>query len=95
VHIAALGGLWQAAVLGFAGLAPQEGGLAIEPHLPASWRSLRFRVQWRGREIVICLESTGRVAATLEAGDAFTLLVHGRPHEVRQGQPLRMHAGNK
>ena len=49
VHLAALGGLWQAAVLGFAGLRLAKGGPEYHPKLPASWRSLSMRFQWRGR----------------------------------------------
>jgi kojibiose phosphorylase len=49
IHAAALGGLWQAAVLGFAGL--RLGGESLEhrTNLPASWRSLSVRIQWRGQ----------------------------------------------
>lgn len=49
IHAGALGGLWQAAVLGFAGL--RLCGERPEHHanLPPSWRSLSMRFQWRGR----------------------------------------------
>ena len=49
IHAAALGGLWQAAVLGFAGL--RLGGERPEHHasLPPTWRSLSMRIQWRGQ----------------------------------------------
>ena len=49
VHAAALGGLWQAAVFGFAGLHFGPEGPKVRPHLPAGWRSLRFTVQWGGK----------------------------------------------
>jgi trehalose/maltose hydrolase-like predicted phosphorylase len=48
VHIAALGGLWQALVLGFGGMTSDGGELRFAPHVPGSWGSLRFRVHWRG-----------------------------------------------
>jgi trehalose/maltose hydrolase-like predicted phosphorylase len=50
VHAGALGGLWQAAVLGFAGL--RFCGESPDEHranMPPSWRSLSMRFQWRGR----------------------------------------------
>ena len=53
VHIAALGGLWMLAVLGFGGVSLRDEGLAIDPRLPAGWQSLAFRVQWRGRRVRI------------------------------------------
>jgi kojibiose phosphorylase len=49
VHMGALGGLWQAAVFGFAGLRVTERGPEHLPNLPASWRSLSMRFQWRCR----------------------------------------------
>ncbi len=49
IHAGALGGLWQAAVFGFAGLRLTEDGPEHRPKLPASWRSLSMRFQWRGR----------------------------------------------
>src|SRR5512142_3575257 len=49
VHIAALGGLWQAAVLGAGGLRLREDGVVLDPHMPRTWSSLTFAIQWRGR----------------------------------------------
>jgi kojibiose phosphorylase len=49
VHIGALGGLWQAAVLGFAGLELGPRGPALHPHLPPSWRRVSFSITWRGQ----------------------------------------------
>ena len=50
VHTGALGGLWQAAALGFAGL-PLRGdeNLKPRPNLPAGWRGLSMHFQWRGQ----------------------------------------------
>ena len=42
VHIAALGGLWQAAVFGFAGLSLRADALGLNPRLPPAWQSLGF-----------------------------------------------------
>jgi trehalose/maltose hydrolase-like predicted phosphorylase len=72
VRIAALGGLWQAAVLGFAGLSLRDDGLAFDPHLPASWRTLTFEVRWRQRRVRFCL-GAGRLTATLKTGEPLRL----------------------
>ncbi len=37
VHMAALGGLWQAAVFGAAGLQARENGIGVDPHLLPGW----------------------------------------------------------
>lgn len=49
IHAAAFGGLWQAAVLGFAGLRFSGERSEHRAKLPQSWRSLSMRFQWRGR----------------------------------------------
>jgi trehalose/maltose hydrolase-like predicted phosphorylase len=62
VHIATLGGIWQALVLGFGGMTVADGGQPrFTPHVPASWGSLRFRVRWRG--ILLEVTATGNTAA--------------------------------
>ena len=53
VHIAALGGIWLMAVFGFAGVSLCSDGIAIDPRLPAHWRGVGFRLQWRGRHVKI------------------------------------------
>jgi kojibiose phosphorylase len=74
VHIGALGGLWQAAVFGVAGLRLREGGLALDPHLPPSWRSLAFQVKWRGREVAIALTAEPRRVTVEIRGEPGMLL---------------------
>ncbi len=65
VHIATMGGLWQAAVFGFGGVRPESGAVRpesggvrpddgfvrIDPRLPPSWEKLAFPVRWRGTRI--------------------------------------------
>jgi trehalose/maltose hydrolase-like predicted phosphorylase len=77
VHIATLGGLWQAVVFGFGGIAPTATGLRCDPHLPAAWRELRFPIEWCGRQIrfTIC-QAPLTLTATLE---------HGRPLLIEVG----------
>ncbi len=94
LHIAALGGVWMMAVLGFAGLSLHEDAIGINPQLPASWRSLRFSVQWRGRRLRIGIDGGKHsVEATLEAGEPMTILVGGAPHELRCGNALHVDVG--
>jgi len=51
VHIATMGGLWQAAVFGFGGVRADGDALRIDPRPAPSWRSLAFPIQWRGTRI--------------------------------------------
>ncbi len=49
IHAAALGGLWQAAVFGFAGLEIAPSGPLLDPRLPRAWERVEFGIEWRGR----------------------------------------------
>ena len=89
LHIAALGGTWLTAVFGFAGLSLQSDGIAFNPKLPASWRTLKFGIEWRGRRLRIGIDGTEQLFhGTLEAGDPMAVYVKGRRQEVRCGRGL-------
>jgi trehalose/maltose hydrolase-like predicted phosphorylase len=83
VHLANQGGIWQAAVLGFAGLRLRDDGLSLEPHLPSAWGRLGFAAQWRGRRVRFALDRERRlVTATLERGDPLVVAVGGEERTV-------------
>jgi trehalose/maltose hydrolase-like predicted phosphorylase len=90
VHIATLGGLWQAAVFGFAGLTLLRDAIALDPHLPAGWGSLGFSIQWRGRTLKVRVEQQGEVSATLQDGDSMKLIVDGKSYELVRGTSLNV-----
>jgi trehalose/maltose hydrolase-like predicted phosphorylase len=56
VHAAALGGLWQAVVFGFAGVRPLSDGVSFAPNLLPHWNRLSFPMLWRGRKLHVCIE---------------------------------------
>jgi trehalose/maltose hydrolase-like predicted phosphorylase len=87
LHMAALGGTWLTAVFGFAGLSLQNDGIALNPKLPASWRTLKFGIEWRGRRLRIGIDGAEQLFhATLEAGDPMAVFVNHR----RAPQPKGM-----
>ena len=95
IHIAALGGVWMIAVLGFAGLAVLPDGLGLDPRLPAGWTSLAFRCQWHGRHVRPLIGQGGKgLEAALEAGEPMALTVRGVPHPLRPGPALRVQPGH-
>jgi len=72
----------------------QNDSVAVDPKLPANWRSLGFRLQWRGRHLKISIDQTEqRLEATLEAGEPMTLVVSNEPQELCRGQALRVDIG--
>lgn len=89
IHIAAQGGLWMMSVLGFAGLSLQIDGVALAPHLPASWASFGFSMEWRGRRLAISMsQADHRLDATLQAGEPMVLTLYGRAHKLSLDQAL-------
>jgi trehalose/maltose hydrolase-like predicted phosphorylase len=94
VHMATQGGLWQAAVFGFAGLQICRDGLRVDPHLPASWSSLAFRVQWQGRQVHFTVARKPlTVTATLERGTPLIIHVGRRRYQLEQGEDLTIRRG--
>jgi trehalose/maltose hydrolase-like predicted phosphorylase len=87
VHIGALGGLWQAAVFGFAGVRSGARGLEINPRLPAAWLALRFPFQWRGRHARIALDAAAEtVTVTLADGGPLPIRVGDVTHVLQHGE---------
>jgi trehalose/maltose hydrolase-like predicted phosphorylase len=93
IHIAALGGVWQMAVFGFAGVSLRDDGIAIDPKLPTIWSSLKFRLQWRGRSLKVWIGQAERLEITLESGEPMMLAVKGEQHELRLETPLHLFFG--
>ncbi|HEY1407812.1 MAG TPA: HAD-IA family hydrolase, partial [Promineifilum sp.] len=48
IHAASTGGVWQAAIFGFAGLRHSVDGASVRPRLPRHWRRLAFRYRFQG-----------------------------------------------
>jgi trehalose/maltose hydrolase-like predicted phosphorylase len=83
LHLATLGGVWQAILAGFAGVRVRGGVLGVDPRLPTSWRSLDLRFRCLGRNV--------RLLLTPDGIDVHT----SRPLQVRlAGQAPRRVAGH-
>lgn len=90
IHIAALGGLWQTIVLGFAGLRIGRDTLVIEPHLPRHWKSVTFRAHWRGSVARFTVHKDPAVVhARLEEGRSIPIIVGSVTRTLNPGQEYR------
>ncbi len=81
LHMAAIGGLWQAAVLGFGGVSWPGGELHVAPNLPPGWNRLGFRLQFQGRQIGIDI-TAGGVELQLVAGSPLDVVVAGKSRRL-------------
>lgn len=82
LHLANLGGLWQAVVLGFAGVQvqrPDDRTFQLAPRLPQAWRELRLTCLWHGRRIRLACRHDGvHVGCTTPV----TVTIHGTTTHV-------------
>ena len=66
---------------GFGGLRDFDSKLSFDPHLPSAWRSLAFRLRYRGRQLRIEL-SHELERYTLESGNPLDVTIRGRQHHL-------------
>jgi trehalose/maltose hydrolase-like predicted phosphorylase len=89
LHMATMGGLWQAAVMGFGGVRRDDETLVIDPHLPDDWSSFSYTVRFRGSRFKVAVGG-GELHITVD--DAAATVVVGRR---RQHLALGVHDFHK
>jgi trehalose/maltose hydrolase-like predicted phosphorylase len=82
LHLATMGGVWQAMAFGFAGVRPREGRLEIDPHLPPVWDRLEVHVRFQGSGVRVRVDHRDLVVMTDSSID---VLVGGAPFRVESG----------
>ena len=87
IHSAAMGGIWQCDVCGFAGLRWEGGRLTLENNLPAEWKSMTFKICWRGTWIRVSLTGEQIMAEHL-SGPELPLILNGREYVLEQGKAV-------
>jgi trehalose/maltose hydrolase-like predicted phosphorylase len=59
LHLATMGGLWQALAFGFGGIRPRGEALLVDPQLPKEWNALELGLRFRGRQLRLRIDHTG------------------------------------
>jgi trehalose/maltose hydrolase-like predicted phosphorylase len=59
LHLATMGGLWQAVAFGFAGIRPHGDRLVLDPRLPPEWRALELSLRLHGRHVRVRIDHDG------------------------------------
>ena len=70
LHVATMGGLWQALVFGFAGVRPRGDTLVVDPRIPPQWGGLQIRLRFRGKPFVLRIDHQ---SVELDAAGALAL----------------------
>jgi trehalose/maltose hydrolase-like predicted phosphorylase len=89
VHIAALGGIWQALAFGFLGMRPSVEGLRFEPHIPAHWGTLRMPIAWRGSQLQVVARPDGAEVTVVAGGPLALAIGAGDWATLSAGEILR------
>jgi hypothetical protein len=93
LHVQTMGGLWQALVMGFAGVRPAGDRLAIDPRLPPGWKLLDVPVRFRGRLVRVSvvpgsmtIRSSGPVEVDVPGNPSLTVTRPGIELRERDGR---------
>ncbi|MEU8735338.1 glycosyl hydrolase family 65 protein [Streptomyces tendae] len=89
LHLASLAGTWTALVAGFGGMRPRGDTLAFTPKLPERFRRLAFRLQTRGRRLLIEIEHCAATYTLLE-GAPLSLWHYDSSVTVATNAPQRL-----
>jgi trehalose/maltose hydrolase-like predicted phosphorylase len=77
LHLATMGGLWQALAFGIAGLRPVAGRLVVDPRHPDPWAEFEIKVRHRGSRVSV---GTERSRLTVRAEPPAAVVVGGAPY---------------
>lgn len=87
LHMATMGGLWQAAVMGFCGVMRRGETLRLDPQLPKAWSRVRMPLRFRGARLGLDLRARKdgiEVGITVERAPV-TLQLDGVDREFHPG----------
>ncbi|GGO00124.1 glycoside hydrolase family 65 protein [Saccharibacillus kuerlensis] len=84
-HTTSMAGTWMSVVHGFGGLRVQDGRLILNPFAPESWKSLSFKVGFRGARLKVKVTG-GRTTVENEGPAAASLTLYGREVDLPAGE---------
>ncbi|WP_072041949.1 glycoside hydrolase family 65 protein [Nigerium massiliense] len=84
LHIASIGGVWNALVYGFAGMRDYQGDITFDPRLPRDWTELEFSLIVRDTTIRVRLAQTA-MTFRAEGMDGVEVGVRGQRYELEPG----------
>ena len=79
LHLATMGGLWQAFAMGFAGLWARGGQLFVDPLLPRAWSALELHLRFRGSRVIVRRD---RAEMTVTAQSPVDVVIDDRAYTV-------------
>jgi maltose phosphorylase len=87
LHITSMGGTWMSVVYGFGGMRIRKGTLSFDPVLPKKWKSLTFKILYRGSTLKVVIEKTRVTIENLE-GPGLSLFIAGNLSNLEAGRAV-------
>ncbi len=85
VHAAALGGLWQMVIMGYAGFRATDQGIFVSPRLPAKWRHMSFSLLWRDLHLDFDIRKGKRMHLTIVGEGVIKAGIYGHALQEMEG----------
>lgn len=94
IHAAAMGGIWKAAVFGFAGVRQRDGTLTVNPKLPKEWQRMKLTVYRQGTalDLLITHES---LKVSSRGGKMIEIESGGNLYELTDTLEISLDTGNR
>ena len=81
-HPAANGGSWNTAIFGFAGVSYDDDVIDISPHLPEKWKSMSFKLAWKGTELSVNIKGTDVKIKAISVKKNINITVYGKKYDL-------------
>jgi maltose phosphorylase len=75
LHITSMAGTWLSVVEGFGGMRVKNNAIYFKPQLPKAWKSLSFKINFRGSILELSVSSTNAKVSLLE-GDPVSVFLN-------------------
>lgn len=87
LHITSMSGSWLAIVQGFAGLRHKRGQLNLHPFCPHDWQRYQFKINYRGRVLVIAVDHQ-KTQLKVQIGADLTLTINDQVVQLSTGDAI-------
>ncbi len=77
-HITSMAGTWMSIVEGFGGMRVVDGTLSFTPQIPKQWEKYKFKINFRGNIITVCVSHTAH-KFILEGDSELQIFVNEKP----------------
>lgn len=78
IHAASLGGIWQCAIFGFAGIRLINGELYIRPKMPKKWLEINFKIFFKGEGLLIRITKNKVFIKKQSRGNQISIIINNK-----------------